>query len=387
MDFEEIDLIICNFFDNSKILNIELLDSGLINKTYIIEHLINSKRSKFILQCLSNIFKYHERINKNHKLITDHIIYKIKNNYFKYRAQRWEVPFLIECNSNNLSLVRFSSNFWRAMKYIDDTLSFDTLEDDKMAYQTGVGLATFHAICSDLDLKKLENTNKDFHNTKLYIDQFNMIVKDYEFTKLEEKVNKRVQNLILGLSKHMLFVESLLGYLQRKSIQLSLIHGDPKLSNFLFDNKLKNVVSLIDLDTVSSGYFLTDLADCIRSICNLSGEDPDNINDVNFDINCCKFFLNGYFSLPYEKDDYFFELLPEFIYLIIVELIIRFLNDFLQSNRYFIIKYQTHNLYRAEVQYRLLSSFITQIPILSNSLQEIGILSNPDFVSDVQKII
>ncbi len=90
--------------------------------------------------------------------------------------------------------------------------------------------------------------------------------------------------------------------------------------------------------------------------------------------------------MPNQKFNYCFELLPEFIYLIIVELIIRFLSDFLQSNRYFKIKYQTHNLYRAEVQYRLLSSFITQIPTLSKSLNEIGITSNPSFVSDIQKI-
>ena len=99
------------------------------------------------------------------------------------------------------------------------------------------------------------------------------------------------------------------------------------------------------------------------------------------------YFLKGYFLTSSKKGDYGFELIPEFIYLIIVELIIRFLNDFLQSNRYFKVKYQTHNLYRAEVQYRLLSSFITQIPTLSNSLNGIGISSNSNFVSDVQNIV
>ena len=53
MDFEKISLITSNFFDNSKLLNIDFIDSGLINKTYIIEHLINGKKSKFVLQSLS----------------------------------------------------------------------------------------------------------------------------------------------------------------------------------------------------------------------------------------------------------------------------------------------------------------------------------------------
>ncbi len=386
MDFEKINFITSNFFDNSKLLNIDFVDSGLINKTYIIEHIINGKKSRFVLQRLGNIFESYEKVNMNHILITDHVKNKIKVNYLKSTNQRWEVPCLIKCNSNNLFVFPFCSGFWRAMEYIDETLSFDILEDNKMAYQIGLGLAKFHGICSDIDLAKLENTIKDFHDTKNYIDQFNITIKDFNFIKLEDNVNRRVQNLIDSLSKHILYVEFLLGYLKRKSIQPCLIHGDPKLSNFLFDIKYKYVVSLIDLDTVSSGYLLTDLADCIRSICNIAGENPDNIENVYFDVNCCECFLKGYFSTSNKNGNYGFGLLPEFIYLIIVELIIRFLKDFLQSNRYFKVKYQTHNLYRAEVQYRLLSSFITQIPTLSNSLHGIGISSNSNFVYDVKNI-
>ena len=78
MDFEKINLITCNFFDNSKLLNIDYIDSGLINKTYIIEHLINGKKSRFVLQCLSNIFESHDQVNINHRFITDHIKKKLK---------------------------------------------------------------------------------------------------------------------------------------------------------------------------------------------------------------------------------------------------------------------------------------------------------------------
>ena len=107
MDFEKISLITSNFFDNSKLLNIDFIDSGLINKTYIIEHLINGKKSKFILQCLSNIFESYEQVNMNHKLITDHIKNKIKKNYSNSYNQRWEAPCLIKCNFNNLFVFPF----------------------------------------------------------------------------------------------------------------------------------------------------------------------------------------------------------------------------------------------------------------------------------------
>ena len=112
MDFEKISLITSNFFDNSKLLNIDFIDSGLINKTYIIEHLINGEKSKFVLQCLSNIFESYEKVNMNHKLITNHIKNKIKGNYLKSSNQRWEVPCLIKCNSNNLFVFPYGTGFW-----------------------------------------------------------------------------------------------------------------------------------------------------------------------------------------------------------------------------------------------------------------------------------
>ena len=387
MDYKKINLITNKFFYNSKVLNIDFIEAGLINKTYIIEHLNHGKKSKFVLQALSNIFESHEIVNMNHKFITDHFERKIKSNFLYLDNCRWEIPSLIRCNYNKLYIFPFESDYWRAMLYIDDAFGVDIIEDKFMAYQTGIGLSKFHRTCSDFNSNKFKNNINNFHNTNFYIDQFQESLTNYNFIKLDDSINKRVQELIISLSSHISVVKCILEKLKDKSIDLSVIHGDPKLSNFLFDFKYKYVVSLIDLDTVSSGYLLTDLADCIRSTCNIAGEEPDDIESVHFDIICCKYFLEGYFSTPIENGAYYFELILEFIYIIIVELTIRFLNDFLQSNKYFKIKYQTHNLYRAEVQYRLLCSFVSQIPLLSKELHETGILSSPSFVSDVQKLL
>jgi len=387
MDFEKVNFIANNFLKDIKVLEIDFIDSGLINKTYIIKYLRNEKKSKFILQSLSNIFESHEIVNTNHQLITEHIKKKIKQKHLCLVNQRWEVPSLIRCNSNNLFVYNFNSEFWRAMSYIDKTLSFDVLEDKIMAYQTGIGLSKFHFNCFDLDCTKLKNTIKDFHNTIFYIDQLNISLKSYNFGRFESSVNKRIQKLISSLSNHIKYVKFIIRSLKEKSIDKSVVHGDPKLSNFLFDIKYKYVVALIDLDTVSSGYLLMDIADCIRSICNTAGEDSNDIENVNFDITCCEYFLEGYFSRGNQVGSYCFELIPEFIYLIIVELTIRFLDDFLNSDRYFKVNFPTQNLYRAEVQFRLLSSFISQIPTLAASLHDAGIFSSPIFVSDVQKII
>tara|TARA_Y100001968_G_scaffold170959_1_gene156396 strand:+ start:424 stop:1575 length:1152 start_codon:yes stop_codon:yes gene_type:complete len=380
MNIERLKLIVDRFFINTEVLNITMIDSGLVNKTYIVDHLYNGIKSKFVLQKLSNIFDSHEVVNFNHKLITDHITNKIKNKNFI--SKRWEVPSLIRCESNKLFALPFESELWRGIKYIDETFTVNSLKDERMAFQAGVGLAKFHLICSDLDSSKLETNIKDFHNTGHYIGKYIMTINDYCFSKLSDKVKYRVQFLVNSLSYHIRFVDFLLISLKKTSIEHNVIHGDPKLSNFLFDIKSKSVVSLIDLDTVYSGYLLTDLADCIRSVCNLGGEEPAFKEQARFDLNSCKVFLNGYFSISKINNDFRFIL--EFIYLIIFELTIRFLTDFLKSNRYFHANYETQNLFRAEVQYQLLTSFLSQAPNFLNELNGIGIPSNPNFVSDVQ---
>ena len=387
MDFDKLVFVTQNFFVNTKVLNINKINIGLINKTYIVEHVYNGRRSKFILQSLSNIFESQEMVNFNHKLITDHIKKRINKTCFQFDSKKWEVPNLIRCKSNNLFGFAFDTEYWRAMEYIDEVFSLDSLEDEIMAFQTGIGLAKFHSLCSDLDCSKLRNSIKNFHNSRYYINQYILLINDYDFTSLDNEVKERIEDLIKCLSDHIKFVDLLLKSLSKKSIDNNVIHGDPKLSNFLFDIKSKYVVSLIDLDTVTSGHFLTDLADCIRSICNLAGEDPKTKEDVCFDIKSCKFFLKGYLSLNNYSKNESFSLLPEFIYLIIFELTIRFFTDFLQSNRYFKVKYQTHNLFRAEIQYRLLSSFLIQMPDFLNELDEIGISSSSSFVSDTQKFV
>ena len=387
MDFEKLCFISQQFFVNCEILNIETVESGCINKTYIVEHLNNGIKSKFVLQSLSKIFKSHKIVNKNHKLVTDNMYKKINDKDFNLQFSKWKVPDLIKCKSNNMFVFPFESYFWRAMVYINDTLSFDFLEDEMMAYQAGLGLAKFHIICSDIDASILENSISNFHNTNYYIEKYLISLKEFDFEKLNDFENNRVHSLINCLTKHFGYVESLYESLINSNIEQNVIHGDPKLSNFLFDIQYKYVVSLIDLDTVSSGFCVIDLADCIRSISNLAGEEPENIEKVVFDINSVKYFLQGYFSIFNKNKSYSFRFLPEFIYLIIFELTIRFLIDFLQSNRYFEIKYETHNLFRSEVQYRLLTSFLVQIPKLSNELHDIGISSSSTFVSDVQKFV
>lgn len=132
------------------------------------------------------------------------------------------------------------------------------------------------------------------------------------------------------------------------------MHGDPKLSNILFDAATGQAVALVDLDTVQPGLVHYDLGDCLRSCCNTAGEQPAAHARVEFDLDICHGILQGYLGEARRflaAADYAY--LQAAIRLIPLELGIRFLTDHLQGDVYFKTDAPEQNLQRAMTQFQL----------------------------------
>ncbi len=54
------------------------------------------------------------------------------------------------------------------------------------------------------------------------------------------------------------------------------MHGDPKISNVLFDRDTGAGLCLVDLDTLGRRSIVTELGDAFRSWCNPAGEDAED---------------------------------------------------------------------------------------------------------------
>jgi Ser/Thr protein kinase RdoA (MazF antagonist) len=145
------------------------------------------------------------------------------------------------------------------------------------------------------------------------------------------------------------------------SLRLRPIHGDPKVNNVMIDTGTGQAISIVDLDTVKPGLVHYDIGDCLRSGCNLLGEDSEQWEMVRFDPELCQAILQGYLSLA--KDfltDNDYDYLYDAIRLIAFELGLRYFTDYLEGNVYFKANHPEHNLARALIQFKLTESIESQ---------------------------
>ena len=136
-----------------------------------------------------------------------------------------------------------------------------------------------------------------------------------------------------------------------------MIHGDPKISNILFDSDSGQAVSIIDLDTVKPGLLHYDIGDCLRSCCSRVIKLSGGEDSLEFDIDFCRELLIGYFSemTPFLRDEDYEYIYPA-LRLITFELGLRFFTDHLEGDKYFKTDAAGENLKRALDQFRLLEN-------------------------------
>ncbi len=287
-----------------------------------------------------------------------------------------------------------SSSVWRMMHFIEGTCSFKQLSDVgdaqrtlKIATEAGKGLATFVQLTQGLPLDHFYASFPGYRNTQLYIDQLEAVwdgcltVEDAQKHLPEEpylrtavwpqyvlhcdteqyncrKAATEVVELRDYLLENRHVVMKLWDEVQSGNLKTSIIHGDPKLENFLFDKQTDQVVSMIDLDTLMPYTWLADWGDMARSLVNPMGEKTTDIDSVYLDVSVFKALMQGYVASAHTIPPYELELMTLAPAVIAMELGMRFLTDYIRGDNYFGLTEQdieqgVTNLSRARVQLRL----------------------------------
>ncbi len=340
------------FTDGQIRVDIEKLGTGLINDTYR----VTSPSATFVLQRInSHVFPQPELIMSNLQQLGRHIREKSAVNV------QLQIPAVLLSRDNQTLFQDRNRQFWRALELIHPSESREQLSRQSEAEQVGFTLAHFHRLCSDLPTSTLHDTLPGFHITPSYFQQYQDLTQQPSPHK-DHPQSRYCQTFIQSFRHNISVLENAR---QQGILSERVIHGDPKLNNFLFKPEHDQIISLIDLDTVKPGLVHYDIGDCLRSCCHV----PDS---NRFDLACCRTILANYL---HEAGHFFtaadYDYLYPAILLIPFELGLRFFSDYLTGNRYFKVRDPEQNLRRAVEQFQLCENITKQRTQIENMVRKL----------------
>ena len=342
---DELKQIADRFIIPEPIVRITPLGSGLVNDTFRIE--TEGEGPDYVLQRINHhIFRDVDLLQRNIERITSHIRHKF------IEAGETEpdrkVVRLIPVWNGALYL-KEGENYWRVMVLVPRSRTHESMDDPRLAYDTGVAFGRFQSMLSDLPEGALGATIPNFHNIEFRLQTFRETIDRDPVGRLAG-VNWLVDEL-LARSGPMCLAEEL----HRQGVLPKRVsHCDTKVNNVLFDEE-DRPLCVIDLDTTMPGFVISDFGDFIRTAGNTGAEDDPDLDRVGVNMEIFRAFAQGYiaattdFLTPIEK-----ELLPFGAKLLTYMQTVRFLTDYLDGDHYYKIAYPEHNRQRSLAQFRLL---------------------------------
>jgi len=268
----------------------------------------------------------------------------------------WQLQRIITTRDNRDLVITDDGECWRAISLIESATAHEKVESPEHALEAGVVMGQFQRLISDIVIDSLDDTLPGYHITPAYLAEFDEVLS----TDAAQRRLKAATTAIYCerfINERRSFVSVLEDACKRGELEHRPVHGDPKISNIMIDNATGKGTCIIDLDTVKPGLIHYDFGDCLRSCCNLAGEEAKNLDKVVFDTNLCAAIVRGY--MRHANDfltDWDRHYLFDAVRLISFELGLRFFTDYLNGDRYFKTEYDSQNLNRAQVQFKLCES-------------------------------
>lgn len=320
--------------------------NGHINDTYLLV-LDDEAQSRIILQRMNGeVFKQPVELMENILGVTSYLRKKI----IAYGGDpRRETLNVIATKEQKPYYKDSCGSYWRAYGFIEDTTSFDTVDNPEIFYTSAVAFGNFQRLLSDYPAHTLHETIQGFHDTKARMQKFEAAV------KADQCGRARLVAAEIEFIRERQQITEILGTMQAAGeLPLRVTHNDTKLNNILIDNRTGKAICVIDLDTVMPGLAVNDFGDSIRFGASTGAEDETDLDKISCDLQLFEIYTKGFIegcagSLTKTE----LEMLPMGALVMTFECGIRFLTDYLEGDVYFKIHKEHHNLDRARTQFKL----------------------------------
>jgi len=347
---------VASLMPGREVLVVAPLGSGHINDTLLVTFAAGLPRQAVLQRLNQAVFPAPEQIMANLTVLAEHLEARLSQEPLGGADPRMVVRPL-GGSAGQCYHRTPNGDFWRLLSYVAAAEPKEALASPEMAREVGRGLGTFHRLTADLDPSRLADTLPGFHVTPAYLARYDRLA---AARRIGAELPGEAQCREV-IATHRELAGVLEDAAARGRIHPRVIHGDPRLANFLFDRESGRVAALVDLDTVKPGLLHYDLGDFLRSCSNPVGDDPVGLHAVHFDLNICGELLGGYLAeagATLGAADY--ELIYPAVRLLALELGLRFFSDHLAGDVYFKTERPGQNLHRAMGQFRLLASIEAQ---------------------------
>ena len=317
--------------------------NGHINTTYK----VSVGNANYILQRINTyVFKDPRGVMENIEGVTEHI--RRKNAEMGKDTSRCTMK-IVKTDDGQLYFEDSEKNAWRMYEFTENTVSLDAARNADDFRNSAKAFGHFQCLLADYPAHTLCEPIKDFHNTPVRYENF---VKALEADK-SGRADCAIPEIEFVKARKS-FTEVLEKANKEGALPLRVTHNDTKLNNILFDADSGDAVCVVDLDTVSPGYSVTDFGDAIRFGANTAAEDEKDVSKVSLDLDLFRAYAEGFIEGcdgRLEKSE--IALLPEGAMMMTLECGMRFLTDYLDGDVYFHTAYPEHNLVRCRTQFEL----------------------------------
>ena len=357
-----------------KIKTIKPITAGNINSTYRVE----CNGSNYILQKINkNVFKKPKEVIQNIKSVSRYLKKKVLE---EEGDPAREVLQLVDTLHGTGFIEDWKGEYWRMYDWIEGAKTYDYIDNPETFEKVGRAFGRFQKRLADFPTGNLYKAIPDFHNTPKRFSDFKHAILLDKAGRLAAIEGQEEHPLKIAINK-VLAAEDEIGLLEdRKAsgeLPIRVTHNDTKISNVMIDENTGETICIIDLDTVGPDTALVDFGDAIRSGANPAGEEPENIEDAHIDLELFEAYTIGYLeeTLVINEEgklntdskkgliDNEIKLLHKAPRILTLELVMRFIGDYLNGDEYFKLKEgqpEDLNLRRGLVQLHLAEDMNTK---------------------------